>query len=132
MEVGPRDVDAGAVVFKQRLDRGKATVQAGEVSAQWLRGKLDEMHTAMFDKAAKFRDENIRRAETYAQMKEILEKQGGFVRAWFKPSVETEKRIKDETKATVRCIPFDQPGTRGKCIYSGEETETEVLFAIAY
>jgi prolyl-tRNA synthetase len=132
MEVGPRDVDAGAVVFKQRLDRGKATVQAGEISAKWLRGKLDEMHTAMFDKAAKFRDENIRRADTYAQMKEILEKQGGFVRAWFKPSVETERRIKDETKATVRCIPFDQPGTRGKCIYTGEETETEVLFAIAY
>ena len=65
-------------------------------------------------------------------MKEILEKQGGFVRAWFKPSVDNEKRIKEETKATVRCIPFDQPGGTGMCIYSGEVTQTEVLFAVAY
>jgi prolyl-tRNA synthetase len=132
MEVGPRDVDGGAFVFKQRLDRSKATVQIGDVSATWLRGKLDEMHKAMFDKAAKFRDENIRRAESYAQMKETLEKQGGFVRAWFKSTREAEAKIKEETKATVRCIPFDQPGGKGKCIYSGEETETEVLFAVAY
>ena len=132
MEVGPRDVDAGAFVLKQRLDRGKATVAAGEVSAQWLRQKLDEMHAAMFEKARKFRDENIRRAESYGQMKEILEKQGGFVRAWFKPSKESEQKIKEETKGTVRCIPFDQPGGTGKCIYTGEQTETEVLFAIAY
>ena len=132
MEVGPRDVDAGALVLKHRLDRAKATVQAGEISAPWLRTKLDEMHRAMFDKAARFRDENIRRADTYDQMKEILEKQGGFVRAWFKPSRESEAKIKEQTKATVRCIPFDQPGGTGKCIFTGETTETEVLFAIAY
>ena len=54
------------------------------------------------------------------------------MRCYFKPSVENEKRIKDETKATVRCIPFDQPGTTGKCVYSGEETGVEVLFAQAY
>jgi prolyl-tRNA synthetase len=65
-------------------------------------------------------------------MKEILEKQGGFVRAWFKPSVESERKVKDETKATVRCIPFDQPGGTGTCIFTGEETDTEVLFAVAY
>jgi prolyl-tRNA synthetase len=132
LEVGPRDVDAGAFVLKQRLDRGKATVQAGEVSAAWLRGKLEEMHAAMFEKARAFREASTRRAETYAQMKEILEKQGGFVRAWFKPSRENEARIKDETKATVRCVPFDQPGGTGKDIFTGEETDTEVLFAVAY
>jgi prolyl-tRNA synthetase len=132
LEVGPRDVDAGAFVLKQRLDRGKATVTAAEVSADWLRDKLDQMHTAMFEKAKTFRDENIRRADSYAQMKEILEKHGGFIRAWFKPSRESEAKIKEETKATVRCIPFDQPGGSGKCIFTGEETETEVLFAIAY
>ena len=65
-------------------------------------------------------------------MKQILKEHGGFVRCYFKPDREAEKRIKDETKATVRCIPFDQPGTPGKCIYSGEETSTEVLFAQAY
>jgi prolyl-tRNA synthetase len=132
MEVGPRDVDAGALVLKHRLDRAKATVQATEISAPWLRTRLEEMHRAMFDKAARFREENTRRADTYDQMKEILEKQGGFVRAFFKPSRESEAKIKEQTKATVRCIPFDQPGTQGKCIFTGEPTETEVLFAIAY
>jgi len=132
LEVGPRDVDAGAFVLKQRLDRGKATVQATEVSAAWLRGKLEEMHAAMLEKARAFRDANTRRAETYDQMKEILEKQGGFVRAWFTPSRENEAKIKDETKATVRCVPFDQPGRKGKDIFTGEETDTEVLFALAY
>ena len=132
MEVGPRDVDAGALVLKHRLDRAKATVQANEMNASWLRTKLEEMQRAMFDKAARFRDENIRRADTYDQMKEILEKQGGFVRAFFKPSRESEAKIKEQTKATVRCIPFDQPNSTGTCIFTGETTETEVLFAIAY
>jgi prolyl-tRNA synthetase len=132
IEVGPRDVDAGAFVLKQRLDRGKATVAAADVSVAWMRDKLEEMHKAMFEKARKFRDENIRPAESYAQMKEILEKQGGFVRAWFNPSRESEAKIKEETKATVRCIPFDQPGGVGKCIYTGAETAMQVLFAIAY
>lgn len=132
LEVGPRDVDAGAFVLKQRLDRGKATVTAAEVSANWLREKLEQMHTAMFEKAKKLRDESIRRADSYAQLKEILGQQGGFIRAWFKPSKESEAKIKEETKATVRCIPFDQPGGKGKCIFTGEETDTEVLFAIAY
>jgi prolyl-tRNA synthetase len=132
LEVGPRDVDAGAFVLKQRLDRGKATVQIGEVSADWLRGKLDAMQAAMFEKARAFREASTRPAETYAQMKEILEKQGGFVRAWFTPSRENEAKIKEETKATVRCIPFEQSGGRGKDIFTGEETGTEVLFAVAY
>jgi prolyl-tRNA synthetase len=132
LEVGPRDVDAGAFVLKQRLDRSKATVQASEVSAGWLREKLGAMQAAMFEKARQFREANTRRAESYEQMKEILEKQGGFVRAWFTPSRENEAKIKDETKATVRCIPFEQSGGRGKDILTGEETGTEVLFAVAY
>ncbi|HEY7119010.1 MAG TPA: proline--tRNA ligase [Tepidisphaeraceae bacterium] len=132
LEVGPRDVDAGAFVFKERLDRGKSTVQIGEVCAPWLRAKLDQMHAALFDRAKKFRDENTRDAATYDQMKEILQKQGGFVRAWFTPSRENETRIKDQTKATVRCIPFDQPGGRGKDIFTGQESDTQVLFAVAY
>jgi prolyl-tRNA synthetase len=132
MEVGPRDVDAGALVLKHRLDRAKATVHANEMNANLIRTKLEEMQRAMLDKASRFRDEIIRRADTYDQMKEILEKQGGFVRAWFKPSRESEVKIKEQTKATVRCIPFDQPGGTGKCIFTGEPTETEVLFAIAY
>jgi prolyl-tRNA synthetase len=132
IEVGPRDVDSGAFVLKQRLDRSKATVNLADVSAQWLRSKLDDMQKAMFEKARAFRDENTRPAESYGEMKQILDKQGGFVRCFFKPDRANEAKIKEQTKATVRCIPFDQPGTKGKCIYTGEETDTQVLFAVAY
>jgi prolyl-tRNA synthetase len=131
-EVGPRDVQASAFVLKRRLDRGKETINVSQVSADWLRAKLDEVHQAMFDKALKYREENTRRANSYDEMKKILAEQGGFVRAYFKPGKPIEARIKDETKATVRVIPFDQPGTSGKCIVTGEETNTEVLFAQAY
>jgi prolyl-tRNA synthetase len=132
IEVGPRDVDAGAFVLKTRLDRGKATVAAGEVSPQWLTTKLADAQRTMLEKARQYQKDNTRRASTYDEMKKVLAEQGGFVRAWFKPGTEVEARVKEETKATVRCIPFDQPGTRGKCIVTGEETDVEVLFALAY
>ena len=132
LEVGPRDVDSSAFVLKRRLDRGKATVSLSEVSADWLRGKLNEVQQLMFDKAARFRDENTRRADSYEEMKQILTEKGGFVRCYFNQSREVEAKIKEETKATVRCIPFDQSGVKGKDIVTGQESATEVIFAQAY
>ncbi len=132
IEVGPRDVDAGVVVVKKRLDRSKATAPVGELSAAWLSAQLGAIHREMLDAAAKRQSEMTRTADSYDQMKTILAEQGGFVRVWFKPDAQAEKRIKEETKATVRCIPFEQPGGSGKCIYSGEECSTQVLFAQAY
>jgi prolyl-tRNA synthetase len=102
------------------------------VSGQWLRSKLDAMHATLFDRARQFREQNTRRAGSYDEMKKLLVEQGGFVRCWFEPSRENEAKIKDETKATVRCIPLDQPGGGGTCIFSGKPTSTEVLFAVAY
>jgi prolyl-tRNA synthetase len=132
MEVGPRDVEQGALVLKRRLDRAKSVVQASEVSGDWLRAKLAEVHKEMFTKAAQYREQNTRRAASYDELKKILAEQGGFVRCWFEPDKAVEAKIKEETKATVRVIPFDQPGGTGKCIYSGKECSTEVLFAQAY
>ncbi len=79
-----------------------------------------------------YREANTRDAGSYDEMKRILKEQGGFVRCFFSPDRQNEKRIKDETKATVRVIPFQQPGTNGKDIYTGQETDTQVLFAQAY
>jgi len=132
IEVGPRDVDGGAFVLKNRLDRNKEIVKLGDVSAAWLREKLNAAHVALFEKAKQFRDANTHWADTYDQMKQILKEKGGFVRCYFKPDRAAEAKIKEETKATVRCIPFDQPGTSGKDILTGEETSTQVIFATAY
>jgi prolyl-tRNA synthetase len=132
LEVGPRDVDAGSFVLKGRIDGSKETVRLDDVSGEWLRARLDKAHAVLFDKAKAFRDQNTRDAATYDEMKRILKEHGGFVRCFFKPDREAEKRIKDETKATVRVIPFEQPGRKGKDVYTGQETETQVLFAQAY
>jgi len=131
-EVGPRDVDSGAFVAKRRLDRGKETVTLATATADWLRGKLAEVHTAMLEKARQFQAANTRDAASYDELKKIIAEHGGFVRCYFQPDRVAEAKIKEETKATVRLIPFDQPATPGKCIYSGQETSTQVLFAVAY
>jgi prolyl-tRNA synthetase len=132
LEVGPRDVDAGAFVLKGRIDGSKETVKLADASPEWLRAKLEAAHTALFEKARAYREANTRDAATYDELKQILKDTGGFVRCYFKPDKANEKRIKEETKATVRCIPFEQPGTKGKDVYTGEETDTVVLFAQAY
>jgi prolyl-tRNA synthetase len=132
IEVGPRDVDGASFVLKHRLDRAKETVALSDASASWLRARMDATQAKLLEKARAFRDANTRSASSYEEMKAILEKDGGFVRCWFAPDGPTEDRIKEETKATVRCIPLDQPGGEGKCIVSGRPTSTQVLFAQAY
>ena len=132
IEVGPRDVAAGVVVLKRRVDRSKETIAADQVTAPWLREQLDAAHRQMFDKAKAFQESSTRAAATYDELKQTLDAHGGLVRCWFTPGKEAEAKIKAETKATVRCIPFDQPGGEGKCILSGEMTTTQVLFALAY
>ncbi|HXU69561.1 MAG TPA: aminoacyl--tRNA ligase-related protein [Polyangia bacterium] len=132
VEVGPRDVAAGGFVLKKRLDRSKETVQAADASRAWLVDRLDQMQRDMLGRARAFRDASTRRAESYDELKRIVTNEGGFVRCFFKPDRAIEAKIKDETKATVRCIPLEQSGLSGRCIYTGEPTDIEVLFAIAY
>jgi prolyl-tRNA synthetase len=132
LEIGPRDVDAGAFVLKGRIDTSKETIKLADVNDQWLKNRLDAAHAALLDKARKFRDANTHWADTYEQMKKFLEEKGGFVRCYFTPNRENEARIKQETKATVRCIPFDKSDAPGKDILTGQETRTQVLFAQAY
>ncbi len=132
IEIGPRDADAESFVLKHRIDRAKETVALADASPDWLRAKLDAAHTALLGRARARQEAGTRRAASYDELKRILETDGGFVRCWFEPDREVEARIKEETKATVRCIPFDQPSATGRCIVSGRETKTEVLFAQAY
>jgi len=132
MEVGPRDVDAGAFVLKGRIDGSKENVKLADASWQWFRDKLDAAHQMLIAKAKAYREANTRDASSYDELKQIIKEQGGFVRCFFKPDKANETKIKNETKATVRCVPFDQPGTSGKDIFTGEETNVQVLFAQAY
>jgi len=132
IEVGPRDVQQNVCVLKRRVDRGKETVGLSDLNPAWLSAKLAEVHQILIKKALDFRNDNTRDAATYNELKQILTDHGGFVRCYFEPDRESEAKIKAETKATVRCIPFDQPQNEGACIFSGRKTKTQVLFAQAY
>jgi prolyl-tRNA synthetase len=132
IEIGPRDVAGGVMVVKRRLDREKISIPLAELSAGWLRDKFAQIQAIMLDKARNYRDQNTRDAASFDEMKKILADQGGFVRAWFTPDRALEAKIKDETKATVRCILPPVSGQNGKCIVSGQPTESRVLFAQAY
>jgi prolyl-tRNA synthetase len=93
---------------------------------------LDEIQRNIYDKALDFRTKNTFKADTWEEFKDIIETRGGFVSAHWDGTAETEAKIKEETKATIRCIPLDNKKEEGKCIYSGKPSVQRVLFAQAY
>ncbi|MBM3465209.1 MAG: proline--tRNA ligase, partial [Armatimonadetes bacterium] len=132
IEVGPRDVDNGAFVLKTRLDGSKSFHQFDEASPVWLAEKAEDVQKRMLARAEERQTENTREVSTYDELKAALKERGGFIRAWFNPSREIEAKIKEETKGTVRVIPFEQSGGTGKDVCTGEKAREQVLFAIAY
>ena len=86
----------------------------------------------LYQRALDFRKANTRTAKNYGEFKEILEQEGGFIRAHWNGSREVEDQIKNETKATIRCIPLNNQPEAGKCILTGGHSKQEVIFAIAY
>ncbi|HEY3998951.1 MAG TPA: proline--tRNA ligase [Candidatus Xenobia bacterium] len=131
LEVGPRDIDKNAFVWKERWDASKSFHEAGVLSEQWLQDKMHVVQAHMLDKARKFRDANTIDVATLGELKEALLARQGFVRCWFAENAEAEAKIKEETKGTVRVIPFDQSG-HGPCIYSGQDVSEQALFSVAY
>lgn len=129
--VGPRDIEKGTVEIARRDTREKTTIPM-ETTADTVAGLLDEIQQNIFRKALEFRDANTRQADNFDQFKEILEEKGGFILAHWDGSPETEQRIKEETKATIRCIPLNNPKENGKCIFTGKPSEQRVVFAKAY
>ena len=93
---------------------------------------MDEIQQSIYNKALKFREENTYKADTYEEFKDIIKNKGGFVYAHWDRTSETEQKIQEETKATIRNIPFDSPEEKGKCMISGKPSERRVLFAKAY
>jgi len=132
LEIGPRDVDKQAFVLKLRHSREKSFHEAAAASPGWLQGLVETTQHAMHDKAEAFLKDHLVDVSTYDELKEAIAKRSGFVRCWFAEDAEAEAAIKAETKATVRCVPFEQSGETGLCVYSGKETREKVLFAVSY
>ncbi|SFR52762.1 prolyl-tRNA synthetase [Robiginitalea myxolifaciens] len=131
LAVGPRDLENGTFELARRDTLEKSVVQAAGIEDK-IAGLLDEIQENIFEKARKFRDENIREVDTYEDFKKQIKGSGGFVSAHWDGTAETEDRIQKETKATIRCIPLNPEATPGKCILTGKPSPYRVLFAKAY
>ena len=133
MEIGPKDVSNNTVVLARRDVLGKAgkqfVSQDGIVAA--VSDLLESVQQSMFDQATRFRDENIHDVNSYDELRQVVEA-GGWARAWWSASDDDERRVKDETGATIRCFPLEQPGGKGICVFTGQEAQEVALFARAY
>jgi prolyl-tRNA synthetase len=133
LEIGPRDVQNNSVVLVRRDSRVKETV-AMEVLETRLPTLLEEVQQALFQRAKAFQDQNTHYTDSYAEFKQLIAEKRGFVRVKWAEDTAAELAIKEETKATLRVIPFDQPegGVQGKCFYTGKPATCEAIFARAY
>ncbi|EDM34453.1 prolyl-tRNA synthetase [Pedobacter sp. BAL39] len=131
LAIGGRDMENGTVELARRDTREKQTViQDGlEIHIAQL---LEEIQQNIFNKALNFRDEHITEANSYDELKELLDSKAGFISAHWDGTPETEQKIKEETKATIRCVPLNNKLEDGVCIYSGKPSKQRVLFARAY
>ncbi|EEG77358.1 proline--tRNA ligase [Dethiobacter alkaliphilus] len=131
IEVGPRDLEAGQAVLARRDNGEKETVAIGDLKAR-VPILLGEIQANMFEKAKNFREENTYRTDDYEEFKKIIEEKRGFVISRWCGHGECEQAIKEETKATIRCIPFNLEASPGKCLRCGTESDKLVYFARAY
>jgi len=132
IEIGPKDVEKGTLAVARRDMPGKAGKSF--ITQDQLAGQvaefLSDIHASLFDKARTFRDEHIFDPKDYEELKEVVKQ--GWAFSWWCGSAECETKIKEETKATTRCIPLEQPGGTGKCIYCGQPASEKVYFSRAY
>jgi len=132
IEVGPKDVAKGSVVVVDRLQGEKNFVQDGEIIT-FVSKKLEEIQNSLLANSKRFREENTREVSDYLEFKEIIEKKNGFIFAHLCLDKTCEEKIKEDTNASTRCIPFDGGlGNKGECIYCGKNAPNKVLFAKAY
>jgi prolyl-tRNA synthetase len=129
--IGPRDLENGEVEVARRDTKEKKTYALDGLT-QVVVGLMAEIHDNIYQKAQTFREEHTSYVDSYGEFKEVLAAKGGFIYAHWDGTAETELKIKEETKATIRLIPLDQKEEEGVCIYSGKPSKGRVVFAIAY
>jgi prolyl-tRNA synthetase len=132
IEIGPRDVDQSVVTVARRDIPGKAgkTTLGMDGLEQSLKQMLAEVQNSMLARATAFRDSHIHDPKDFAAFRDVVE--GGWAFSWYCGSSECEAHIKEETKATARNIPLDQPEGHGRCIYCGQPASRRAYFAKAY
>lgn len=131
LAMGARDLENGTVEIARRDTKEKNTVSL-EGIVTYIEQLLADIQQNIYQKALNFRESNTHKVDNYQEFKKILDGKGGFILAHWDGTSETEERIKTETKATIRCIPYNTPHEEGKCILTGKPSTQRVLFARAY
>ncbi|OHX67796.1 proline--tRNA ligase [Flammeovirga pacifica] len=129
--MGQRDLENGTVEIARRDTKEKNTYQLDGV-VETIQQLLEDIQANIFNKALDYRESHITKAESFDEFKDLLENKGGFIAAHWDGTTETEEKIKELTKATIRCIPLDNEQEDGKCILTGNPSSQRVLFAKAY
>lgn len=129
--VGPRDLESGTLEMARRDTLEKTSISMEEVVTK-VSSTLEEMQTNIYQKALDFKLANTRPVDDWEEFKRVLKEEGGFLLAHWDGTPETEEKIKQLTKATIRCIPLDQKLEEGKCILTGNTSQGRVIFAKAY
>lgn len=131
LAIGPRDLENGTVEVARRDTKEKQVIKLEEVETK-IPALLEDIQKNIFQKAKLFRDSLITKVDSFDDFKRVLDEKGGFVHAHWDGTKETEAAIKEQTKATIRCIPLDAAEEAGFCVYSGKPSQRRVLFARAY
>jgi len=129
--IGPKDLEKGTVEVARR-DTLTKTVVAQDALVEFITDQLETIQGDLFQKALAFRKNHITEVDDFESFKSVIEGKGGFVSAHWDGTAETEEAIKNETKATIRCIPLEAKKEAGHCVYSGKPSTQRVLFAKAY
>lgn len=129
--IGPRDIEQNTVEIARRDTLEKEVLQITDIEEKVLH-LLDQIQKNLYDRALSFREQNTRSVDSWAEFLDVIENKGGFILAHWDGTAETEEKIKEETKATIRIIPLNQIKENGKCVYSGKPSAQRVVFARAY
>ncbi|BCY28580.1 proline--tRNA ligase [Flavobacterium okayamense] len=131
LAIGPKDFENGTYEVARRDLLSKEVISKDRI-VDYIMNLLDEIQTNLYAKALDYRNSHITEVNSFDEFKDLLETKGGFLSAHWDGTPETEEKIKELTKATIRCIPLDQKEEEGKCILTGAPSNGRVLFAKAY
>ncbi|TKB96015.1 proline--tRNA ligase [Pedobacter cryophilus] len=131
LAIGGRDLESNTIEVARRDTRTKETLSRDGI-ADAIENLLEEIQTSIYNKAHTFRTEMTTKVDSYEEFKKVLNEKGGFIAAHWDGTSETEARIKEETKATIRCIPLDNALEDGVCMVTGKPSTQRVIFALAY
>ena len=131
LAIGPRDLEEGTIEVARRDTMEKAIYQQIDIENK-VEHLLESIQNNLYQKALNFRDMSTYKVDSWDEFKDAIENKGGFVLAHWDGTTETELKIKEETKATIRTIPLNNPQENGKCIYTGKPSTQRVVFAKSY